>query len=346
MVSNREPYMHQLQGGKLSIIVPAGGLVTALDPVLQACGGLWVAHGAGDADRDTVDAHGRLTVPPNEPRYTLRRVWLSREEEQGYYYGFSNEGLWPLCHLAHERPIFRASDWKGYVQANQRFAEAVLEEIGPGKAVVLVQDYQLSLVPQLLKAARPELCVGIFWHIPWPNPEAFRICPWRVELLQGMLGADLVGFHLQQYCNNFLDTVDRMLETRLDWDHFAVDLAKEYVAAQAASDGMLILSEFAGAARELTDALIVNPYDTEQFADTIHAALVMDSAERQARMARMRKSIEENNIYRWAANLLAELSATRKPDTGVGAPVAAEHKRSVSSSGGRSRTESPLTAAD
>ncbi len=473
VASNREPYMHQMDGGKPRMIVPAGGLVTALDPVLQACGGLWVAHGAGDADRMTADARGRIRVPPEEPRYTLRRVWLSREEEQGYYYGFSNEGLWPLCHLAYERPIFRASDWRYYALANQRFAQAVLDEIGSERAVVLVQDYQLALVPQLLKDARPDLCVGIFWHIPWPNPEAFRICPWRVELLQGMLGADLVGFHLQQYCNNFLDTVDRMLETRLDWDHFAADLkghtsiirpypisvqawserrvptgealarqtselqalyaleeveiavsvdridytkgiperfraierffekypghrnrvtfvalgapsrthlrryrehialletmaddinwkyqtdgwrpirlliahhdgktvhaflsmsnicivsslqdgmnlvAKEYVAAQASCDGVLVLSELAGAARELTDALIVNPYDTEQVADAIHAAMVMDAAERRGRMERMRKTVEENNIYRWAATFLADLGATRKPDDGA-----------------------------
>lgn len=470
VVSNREPYMHQLQGGQPRMIVPAGGLVTALDPVLRACGGLWVAHGAGDADRETADAHGRLTVPPSDARYTLRRVWLSREEEQGYYYGFSNEGLWPLCHLAHERPVFRASDWAHYVQVNHRFAQTVLEEVGGG-AVVLVQDYQLALLPAMLKSARPDLRVGLFWHIPWPNPEAFRICPWRAEILQGMLGADLVGFHLQQYCNNFLDTVDRMLEARLDWDHFAVELrghtsqvrpfpisvqgwnerrvpmgeelaqriaeikhqnkiggecvavgvdridytkgmperfravarflekhpqhlerftfvqlgapsrthirryreyiaelealadeinwkyqtdtwrpirflvghhdaatvyafmrmapvcivsslhdgmnlvAKEYVAARDDNDGVLILSELAGAARELSDALIINPYDTEQFADAIRNAVEMEPAERRARMERMRRVVDENNIYRWAAGFLTELAATRSAVT-------------------------------
>lgn len=467
VVSNREPYMHQLRDGKPHMIMPAGGLVTSLDPVLQACGGVWIAHGGGDADRDTADASGRLTVPPDDARYTLRRVWLTREEEQGYYYGFSNEGLWPLCHLAHERPVFRAADWEYYRQANQRFADAVIEEIGDGKAVVLVQDYQLALVPQMLKAVRPDLQVGLFWHIPWPNPEAFRICPWGAELLTGMLGADLVGFHLQQYCNNFLDTVDRVLESRLDWDHFAVELkgrvsrvrpfpisvqnwaerkvpagedlaqqiaalkaqhkiegayiavgvdridytkglperfravgrflekypqyrerftfvelgapsrthlrryrdhiaqlealadeinwkyqtngwkpihflaahhdaktvhaflrmasmcivsslhdgmnlvAKEYVAAQESHEGVLILSEFAGAARELADALIINPYDTEQFADAIRYGMEMEPAERRARMERMYRTVEEHNIYRWAAGFLTELAATR-----------------------------------
>lgn len=465
VVSNREPYMHELRDGKPRLIVPAGGLVTALDPVLQACGGVWVAHGSGEADRQMADAQGRLAVPPDDPTYTLRRVWLTREEEQGYYYGFANEGLWPLCHLAHERPIFRASDWEHYVRANRRFAETVIEEVGFGPAVVLVQDYQMALVPRFLKEARPDLVVGIFWHIPWPNPEAFRICPWAPDLLRGMLGADLIGFHLQQHCNNFLDTVDRMIEARLDWDHFAVELqghasrvrpfpisveswterhvligaelerqiadlreryelgdlrvavgvdridytkglterfravarffercpqyrerftfvqlgapsrthipryrnyinelealaddinwrfqteswkpirflvghhngvtvhaflrmaeigivsslhdgmnlvAKEFVAAKPDLDGVLILSEFAGAARELSDALIINPYDTEQFAEAIRRALEMPPDEREARMGRMRRQVEENNIYRWAANFLADLTA-------------------------------------
>lgn len=467
VVSNREPYMHQLRNGKARMIIPAGGLVTALDPVLQACGGLWVAHGAGDADRETADDRGRITVPPGDSRYTLRRVWLTRDEEQGYYYGLSNEGMWPLCHLAHERPVFRADDWGHYLRANRRFADTLLDEIGSGEATVLVQDYHLALVPQLLKAARPDIRVGIFWHIPWPNPEAFRICPWRAEILQGILGADLVGFHLQQYCNNFLDTVDRMVEARLDWDHFAVELkghtslvrpfpisveswsergvpsgdalskqigafseqikhdagqiivgveridytkglperfravarffekypqhrerftfvqlgapsrthlrryrdlltelesladeinwrlqtnkwkpirflvahhdastvhaflymasacivsslhdgmnlvAKEYVAAKDGCDGVLILSEFAGAARELSDALVINPYDTEQFADAIRYAVEMDDAERRTRMQRMRRQVEEHNVYRWAANFLTDLSAAR-----------------------------------
>jgi len=473
VVSNREPYLHQWREGKPQVVVPAGGLVTALDPVLQACGGVWIAHGSGDADHDTADPEGRLTVPPGDASYTLKRVWLTREEEQGYYYGFSNEGLWPLCHLAHERPVFRAEDWEHYRHANRRFADAVLDEAGSGKAVVLVQDYQLALVPRLLKEARPDLRVGLFWHIPWPNPEAFRICPWGAEILDGMLGADLLGFHLQQYCNNFLDTVDRVLESRLDWDHFSVELrgsrtrvrpfpisvqpwserhvpadealgrqitelktqhhlgdtfmavgvdridytkglperfracarllekypryrgrftfvelgapsrthipryrehldrlealadeinwkyqsggwkpihflvaqhdaktvhaflrmapmcivsslhdgmnlvAKEYVAAQSGGDGVLVLSEFAGAARELSDALIVNPYDIERFAEAIRYGLEMDAAERRARMQRLSRQVEEHNIYRWAANFLSALAAERA--TGAGA---------------------------
>lgn len=481
VVSNREPYMHQLDAGRPRLVRPASGLVTGLDPVLQACGGLWVAHGAGDADRLTVDSQGRLSVPPEDPRYTLRRVWLTKEEEEGYYYGFSNEGLWPLCHLTHERPLFRAADWDQYVRANQRFADAVLDEIGSESAVIMVQDYQLALVPGMIKQRRPDLRVGLFWHIPWPNPEAFRICPFRVELLQGMLGADLIGFHLQQHCNNFLDTVDRMVEARLDWDRFSAELrgrttlvrpfpisvqlwsekhtasgeqleaqiaslrhkfaigdvaigvgvdridytkgiaerfraverffernpqhrgkfsfvqlgapsrthipryrdlvgdletladainwrfkadnagwkpihflvahhdgptvyaflktasvcivsslhdgmnlvAKEFVAAHgesAAGSGVLVLSEFAGAARDLADALIVNPYDTEEFAEAIRTAVEMPEPERRDRMSRMFQQVSENNIYRWAAEFLTALTQSKSPP----APVAPE----------------------
>jgi trehalose 6-phosphate synthase len=485
VASNREPYMHQLRDGKPHVIVPAGGLVSALDPILQACGGLWVAHGAGDADRQSGDAQGRLLVPPGNERYTLLRVWLSKDEEQGYYYGLSNEGLWPMCHLAHERPTFRAADWDHYLTVNQKFASAILEEVGAGQATVLVQDYHLALVPGLLKAARPDLCVGIFWHIPWPSPDAFRICPWRSEILQGILGSDLVGFHLQQYCNNFLDTVDRTLEARLDWDHFAVELkgrqslvrpfpisvdswserqvpqgeelaaqirllkeqhkldaeqivvgvdridytkglperlravgrffekypqhrgkttyvqlgapsrthirryrdliveiesladeinwkyqtdnwkpivmltahhdastvhafmqmatvclvtslhdgmnlvAKEYVAAKRDGNGVLVLSEFAGAARELFDALVVNPYDIEQLADAIRYAVEMNTDERRARLERMRQTVEAHNIYRWAASLLREVTATRSMNEGSRSRVASVRKEFV-----------------
>lgn len=473
VVSNREPYMHQIRGGKPALVRPASGLVTGLDPVLRACGGLWVAHGAGDGDRATVDAADCLPVPPEDPRYTLRRVWITKEEEQGYYYGFSNEGLWPLCHLTHERPVFRSADWAQYVRANRRFADAVLEEIGEQSAVVLVQDYQLALVPGMIKSKRPDVPVGLFWHIPWPNPEAFRICPFRAELLHGMLGADVVGFHLQQHCNNFLDTVDRMVEARLDWDRFAAEVrgrqtlvrpfpisvqlwsereaegmttpgemelrqryglgdvpiavgvdridytkgiaerlraverffercpdqrgrfsfvqlgapsrthipryrdlvteleamadainwkfkadnqgwkpihflvdhhegptvhgflkmasvcvvsslhdgmnlvSKEFVAAQGemlmkdaerANCGVLVLSEFAGAARDLPDALVINPYDTEAFAAALQRAAEMPPAERRDRMARMFSQVAESNIYRWAAELLVSVT--------------------------------------
>ena len=160
-----------------------------MQPVLCACDGTWVAHGNGDADLETVDGHDRLRVPPQEPKYTLRRVWLTKEEEEGYYYGFANEGLWPLCHIAHTRPMFRVSDWEHYSQANVKFAKAVLEEMaGTEQPVLLVQDYHFGLLPRLVKKARPDARVAIFWHIPWPNPETFGICPWQRELLEGLLG--------------------------------------------------------------------------------------------------------------------------------------------------------------
>ncbi|HEV2489283.1 MAG TPA: trehalose-6-phosphate synthase [Candidatus Acidoferrales bacterium] len=469
VVSNREPYIHVRRGSNIEVSVPASGLVTALEPILCACNGTWIAHGSGNADREAVDARDSLRVPPEQPEYTLRRVWLTKEEEEGYYYGFANEGIWPLCHIAHTRPIFRARDWACYNAANAKFASAVLEEMaGVGDPIVLVQDYHFALLPRLIKEARPDARVAIFWHIPWPNPEAVRICPWQRELLDGLLGADLIGFHIQADCNNYLDTVDRALEARVEWEHFSVrrnghitqvrafpisveipeiprmqeprpspyvlragllknlglnakflgigvdrvdytkgilerfqgierffekwpayrekftfvqiaapsrthikryhdllgeveaeterinwrwqtsswkpivlrdkhhshkeiepyyraaDLclvtslhdgmnlvAKEFVAARDDEEGALILSEFTGAARELRDAFIVNPYDTEQIANAIHTALEMDPHERQERMRQMRQVVRDHNVYRWAGNLIAGLSEIR-----------------------------------
>ncbi len=223
VVANREPYMHVARGAKTVVLRPASGLVTGVEPILKACGGTWVAHGAGDADRANVDAFDRVRVPPEEPLYALRRVWLSKEDEEGYYYGFANEGLWPLCHIAHARPQFRASDWEHYRAVNRKFADAVLQEIeGVESPCVLIQDYHFALLPRLIKVARPDARVSLFWHIPWPNPEAFGICPWQREILDGMLGADVLGFHIQYHCNNFLETVDRALECRIDWERFSV----------------------------------------------------------------------------------------------------------------------------
>ena len=471
VVSNREPYMHQRNGKAVDVIVPPSGLVTALEPVLNACDGTWIAHGSGNADAEVVDTHDRLRVPPDDPRYTLRRVWLTKEEEEGYYYGFANEGLWPLCHIAHTRPLFRAADWQYYQEVNRKFMTAVLEEIeNVAKPVVLVQDYHFALLPRMIKEKRPDARVAIFWHIPWPNPEAFGICPWQRQLVDGLLGADLIGFHIQSHCNNFLETVDRVVESRVDWEHFsalrqdhrtlvrpfpisvdftdddaaesnnnegfdylersallrslgveatfmgigvdrvdytkgilerflaierflekfpsyqgkftfvqigapsrthikryhdllaeveaeaerinwrfqggkwkpivflkrqhshqeiepyyrAADLclvtslhdgmnlvAKEFLAARRDERGVLILSQFTGAARELRDALLVNPYDIDQTAEAIRAALEMEPEEKQLRVHRMRKIIREHNIYHWAGNLITELVEVR-----------------------------------
>ncbi|HET7874139.1 MAG TPA: trehalose-6-phosphate synthase [Methylomirabilota bacterium] len=223
VVSNREPLSHVRRDGRIVVQTPASGMVTALEPVMRACGGVWVAQASGDADRETADARGRLRVPPDDPRYTLRRVWLTQEEEAGHYSGFSNEGLWPLCHIVHTRPQFRPEDWARYREVNEKFAQAVLEEMAGREApLVLIQDYHFALLPELIKRERPDAKTAIFWHIPWPNFEAFGICPWQDDLLHGMLGADLIGFHTQYYCNNFLETVDRAIEARIDWEHFSV----------------------------------------------------------------------------------------------------------------------------
>jgi trehalose 6-phosphate synthase len=222
VVSNREPYVHYHDGDEIRCDRPVGGLVTALDPVMRSCGGVWVAHGSGNADREAADESGRVQVPPEDPAYTLRRVWLSKKEEQGYYYGFANQGLWPLCHVAYTRPRFDAAEFDQYCRVNQKFADAVLEEVGDEPAVVFVQDYHLAVLPRLLKDSRPDLVVLQFWHIPWPNREVIRICPWQKEILEGLLGNDLLSFHIQYHCNNFLDTVDRTLEAKLDMEQFSV----------------------------------------------------------------------------------------------------------------------------
>jgi trehalose-6-phosphate synthase len=467
VVSNREPYIHTRRGQEITVTVPASGLVTAIEPILCACNGTWVAHGSGDADVEMVDNHGRLQVPPEDPRYTLRRVWLSAEQEDGYYNGFANEGLWPLCHIAHTRPVFRATDWAHYGAVNEKFADALVEEIaGEDYPVVLIQDYHFALLPRLLKERLPRARIAIFWHIPWPNSESFGICPWQRQLLDGLLGADLIGFQVQANCNNFLNSVDRVLEARIDWEHFSVSrnnhesrvrpfpisvefpeddacvsdgieeerslllaelgikatflgvgvdrldytkgiierfqavesflerypryqekftfvqigaptrsrikryadfqaeveaeadrinsrfrrgkwkpiifqnrqhshqevqryyrashlcivtslhdgmnlVAKEFVAARHDERGVLILSQFTGAARELRDAILVNPYDIQATAEAIGQALDMNVDETVDRMRRMRRSVKEHNIYWWAGSLIGELCDIR-----------------------------------
>jgi trehalose-6-phosphate synthase len=226
VVSNREPYMHIHEGKEIKCIVPASGLITAMEPILKACSGLWIASGTGDADKETADKYDKVEVPPDEPKYTLRRLWLTKEEESHFYYGFSNEGLWPLCHIAHTRPTFRNDDWHYYKQVNEDFANAVLEETKYEEApFILIQDFHFALLPELIKRKKPKAKVAIFWHIPWPNPESFGICPWQKEILQGMLGADLIGFHTQYHCNHFLETVNNALESRVLWENYSVKKA-------------------------------------------------------------------------------------------------------------------------
>ncbi|MDA8413792.1 MAG: trehalose-6-phosphate synthase [Desulfobacteraceae bacterium] len=480
VVSNREPYIHINTPDGIIVNRPASGLVTAVEPVMRACSGTWIAHGGGSADRETVDRHDRVGVPPGHADYTLRRIWLSAEEEAGYYYGFANEGLWPLCHNAHVRPVFRSSNWAQYVAVNQRFAEAVVKEADSDDPVVLVQDYHFALLPGMIRKQLPKATIITFWHIPWPNPESFGICPWREELLKGLLGSTILGFHTPFHCKNFLETVDRYLETRIEqesstifhrgkltlvesypisiqwpppWQatqatvdecrlsvrrslgvnpdhllglgvdrldytkgilerlravenmlerhpsmigHFtfvqiaapsrsaleeyqafdarvralaerinqrfsdgayqpvclkvehhepedvnryyrATDVcmvtslhdgmnlvAKEFVAARDDERGALVLSQFTGAAHELHEALIVNPYHIEQTADALYHALTMPLFEQQERMRSMRSLVRDFNVYRWAGRMLIDAARIRqreKLSARIGRPV-------------------------
>jgi trehalose 6-phosphate synthase len=482
ILANREPYVHERDGEGVRVLHPASGLVTALEPVMRACSGTWVAHGSGSADRDTVDAHDRVRVPPGEESYVVRRVWLTDDEEQGYYYGFSNEGLWPLCHVAHTRPTFRAEDWERYVAVNQRFADAVCAEVDREDPIVLVQDYHFALAPRMIRARLPRATIITFWHIPWPNAERVGICPWREELLAGLLGSSIVGFHTQQHCNNFIDTVDAFMESRIDRETTAVvqsgrrtlvrpypisiewpvrwmatvadvptcrrevraalglhpdalvgvgvdrldytkgieerllavgellaqrpDLrgrftfvqlaapsrtripryqelndrveaivaelnerwsvgdyrpvvllrahheapevfryfraaelcyvsslhdgmnlvAKEFVAARDDLQGVLVLSRFTGAARDLTEALLVNPYDIREAAAAMATALDMDPDEQRERMSAMRRVVAEFNVYRWAGRMLIDASELRRRER-VAVSVSRRHPR-------------------
>lgn len=466
VVSNREPYIHMKGKKGIEIQRPASGLVTAVEPVMRACSGIWIAHGSGTADREVVDKNDRILVPPELNEYQLRRIWLTREEENGYYYGFANEGLWPLCHIAHVRPIFRTDDWRHYVLINQRFADAVIKEADREDPVVLVQDYHFALLPGMITKALPKSTVIMFWHIPWPNPESFGICPWREEILRGMLGSTILGFHTPHHCKNFLETVDRYLETRIEhasstishggkltlvesypisirwqsWQQsqpsveecrdevqsnlnlaqecliglgvdrldytkgilerlraverllemhpemigrftfvqiaapsrsalddyqnfdarvrslaaninkrFASDsyrpvilkvehhdqeeviryyraadvcvvtslhdgmnlVAKEYVASRDDEKGVLVLSQFTGAANELYESIIVNPYHIEQTAIALYRALTMPEFEQRERMRSMRAMVRDFNVYRWAGRMLLDAARIR-----------------------------------
>ncbi|MBF0104578.1 MAG: trehalose-6-phosphate synthase [Deltaproteobacteria bacterium] len=465
VVSNREPYIHTKEKGVVHVMHPASGLVTALDPVLKATSGLWIAHGSGNADQDVVDEENKVWVPEKAPIYQLKRVWLTKQEEEGYYYSFSNEVLWPLCHATHERPTFDDSAWTTYNRVNQKFCNCIAEEFSKKDSPhILIQDYHFSVLPKMIREKRNDAVIGLFWHIPWPILETFQICPWKREVLQGMLGANILGFHLSSYCNNFLNTVNALLPVRIDWDRQAIIheggttyvkpfpisvqpwsernlpeeatiqadteswrqqlelgktrlvvsvdrldytkgfserldaikrffennpaycgkitfvhlaapsrthipryrefddriekkvddinwtfgtegwkpilflkenhppykvylflrmaevclvssladgmnlVAKEFIAARENNDGVLILSEFAGAILELHDALCVNPYACQDFAETIRIALEMPHAQQVERMTRLKKQVLTNNVYKWASDLLTELT--------------------------------------
>jgi len=468
IVSNREPYIHNATPSGPVVQVPASGMVTALEPIMRACSGTWIAHGSGTADRQMVDSHDRVRVPPEDPTYSLRRVWLSAEEEQGFYYGFANEGVWPLCHLAYVRPAFREADWQQYQAVNRKFAEVVASESRSKDPLILVQDYHFALLPRLLRERKPSATIALFWHIPWPNAETFGVCPWKQQILTHMLAADILGFHTRYHCQNFLATVDRFLECQIDHEHMTVTLggrvcrvvpypisiewpprwlaslpdvestresvrakhgivsnvclglgverwdftkgiverflaleallekdrgtrgritllqvaaptrsklpayqalqaqtlseaarinekfgsdswkpivlidhhqeprevfelfraadfcivnslhdgmnlvAKEFVASRDDQDGVLILSTFAGASRELPEALLVNPFDVSETAAAMRTAMQMSRDERRERMKLMRRTVKENNVYRWAGRMLMDAAQMRQ----------------------------------
>jgi len=464
IVSNRQPYIHEYSGGKIRCVPAISGVTIALDPVMRSSGGLWIAYGSGDADRDVVDEHNKIAVPPENPQYTLKRVWLTKEEEDGYYYGYANQSLWPISHISYEKPVFLLNDWKYYVSVNKKFAESVLEELGKKKNFIWLHDYHLALCARYIKEKRPDCTVSLFWHIPWPNPEVFRICPQKIEILEGLLSNDLLGFHLRYHCHNFLSTIEQELEAKVDWEEMSVTfkthktlvrpfpisvdflgisekaatdevtqamerisseidptyellgigidridytkgllerlhaidrflekypqyqgrfvfiqigalsrihiktykrlienvqtqaeeinwkyrqgrwypivimnrridfathlafyrmsdlcivsslhdgmnlVAKEFLAANIDKKGMIILSQFTGAARELQDnAVLVNPYDVDGFADAIKEALEMSLEEKRMRIEKMRAIVKENNIYRWAGKFMSNL---------------------------------------
>jgi alpha,alpha-trehalose-phosphate synthase [UDP-forming]/trehalose-phosphatase len=462
VVTNREPYIHKKTPSGIKYETAAGGVATALDDVMKATGGVWVAWGSGSADRNVVDENNSVWVPPDEPSYILKRVWLTPSQVENYYNGYSNRVLWPLCHIALERVYFKEKYWKAYKEVNKLFAEAVTE-ISEDNHVIWIHDYHLCLVPAILRQKNPNLTIAHFWHIPWPDWSVFRICPQAEELIKGLLGCDLIGFQIPLFVKNFLDcvseclpaadvdyfhstirfdghltnvksfpisidfekfdntasdkSIDRMIKdikrqynleniyigigvdrleytkalikrlqaielffekyksmrgsftfiqisasTRLQEPYlsykravekmidrinhrFSTDkwkpviyidqkltypelvafyrmadvaiissiydgmnlVAKEYIASQVDRKGTLILSELAGAAEELEGAILINPYDIENFAKNIYRALKMSFQEKQKRMEMMRDHIRQHDIYHWISEILREI---------------------------------------
>ena len=227
VVSNRQPYVFRIENGVPRGEMPPGGLTAAIDPLMRACGGTWIAQSSGPDDRAAMDDEGRIAVPSNAPAYSMRLLNLSEEENNGFYYGFSNEGLWPLCHIAYTEPVFDSEHYGFYQSVNRRFADLVLDEINDAPAIVLIQDYHLALLPRYIREVNPDAIIGQFWHIPWPNPDILRICPWQDEILDGMLGNDLLGFHLSGDCQNFISCVDANLDAQADPEYGLIDYRNE-----------------------------------------------------------------------------------------------------------------------
>ncbi len=467
VVSNREPYIHYHGGDEIKCQAAVGGVTSALDSAMRAINGVWIAHGGGDADKETVTSQNKLMVPPDNPLYTLKRVWLKEKDFRGYYHGFSNQALWPLCHSAYVPPVFDRSHWDKYKKVNNIFARNVLGEMQNREAVVFIQDYHFSLLPRMIKKTNPTATLAQFWHIPWPHSQKLRICPWHEEILDGLLGNDLLGFHTLTYCHNFLDAASSLKGVKVDYkngeitwkgqrtrvrpfpisvdfeqlsqdiqkdeveeefkrlkdrlgikdeiiiisidrvdytkgitqrmlalDRFLCDypeykeklaliqtgtpsrtdipsyenlgqeiirltewinqkhgseiwkpvitlpgpllpltlttlegkadiciisslhdgmnlVAKEYVASHVNNEGILLLSSFTGAAKELKHSIKINPFAPDLFAKAIKDAIEMPAAEKKRRMKKDRDIIRKNNIYKWAADIFLELSRPR-----------------------------------
>lgn len=226
VVSNREPYEHAIgeHAGEIGVRRPAGGLTSALDPILQATEGDWVAWGSGNADREAADAEGRVRVPPEDPSYTLHRVWLDQREIDGYYLGYANQLLWPLCHMRPALTRVRAKHFERYISVNEHFADAVLRATAGKPAAVWFQDYHLALAPRMVRGRGGDLTCAHFWHIPFPPPEIFRIASRSSLLLDGLVANDLVGFHLPSFSSNFLRCAHQLLHAEVDWDNRSVTL--------------------------------------------------------------------------------------------------------------------------
>jgi len=207
VASNREPYAHGFDDDGITYTRPAGGLTAALDPIMQELSGTWIAWGSGDADFEVADDGGRVAIPPEDPAYTLRRLHLSERQLSGYYYGYSNQVLWPLCHGMPTRARFEAEFWSFYRDVNRTFAEAIVDSADGADPVVWVHDYQLALVPRLVRTELPDAFLTQFWHVPWPSWDVFRSCPQRRQLLEGLLANDLIAFHSERYCEAFRDCV-------------------------------------------------------------------------------------------------------------------------------------------
>jgi len=467
VVSNREPYIHnQAADGRITVSAATGGVAVALDALMRERGGVWIAHGSGSADPLVVDAADKVAVPPESPTYVLRRLWLEEPAFSAYYGGFANEGLWPLCHVVDVRPKFRTEDWDAYQDINARFARAIHSELGATESPVFIQDYHLALVAPALRALRPDTRTALFWHIPWPYPDRLRICPWRRELVAGLLANDLLAFQVERDRRNFLMAAEEELNAEVelessrvrfngrtttvvsvpigvDYDRIqgfaadaalaaeqdrlrellnlraeviglgvdrldytkgiperlsAIDLlmtqrpdlrgrvtfvqigvpsrsdldsyaaieteigeriaelnaryampgrppvvtyyttplgafslvalyrlahfcivsslhdgmnlvAKEFVAARDDEQGVLVLSALAGAAQELEDAVIINPYDVAAFAAALQQAIEMPADEQARRMRAMRKIVAGRNVFNWASDILEGLES-------------------------------------